>query len=244
MRNDTIKINSGNTLMIAHRGVSGIERENTCPAFLAAGNRSYYGVETDVHVSRDKQFVVIHDESTKRVSLEAVDINVEQSDYAEFKDIVLPDLDGSLVRGDIRIPLLSEYVSICKKYDKKCVLEVKNRFATEDIETMVKQIDALGYIDGMIFISFSWDNCIDLRRLLPDATIQWLTWEDVSADRIEEMVANGFELDIYYKRLNKEAIDLFHSKGIKVNCWTVDDKNDAEALVEMGIDYITTNILE
>ena len=244
MRNDTVKINSGNTLMIAHRGVSGIERENTCPAFLAAGNRSYYGVETDVHVSRDKQFVIIHDESTKRVSLEAVDINVEQSDYAEVKDIVLPDLDGSLVRGDIRIPLLSEYVSICKKYGKKCVLEVKNRFATEDIEAMVKQIEELGYLDGMIFISFSWDNCIDLRRLLPDATIQWLTWKDVSSDRIEEMVEHHFELDIHYKSLNKDVIDLFHSKGIKINCWTVDNKDDAEALVDMGIDYITTNILE
>lgn len=31
--------------IIAHRGVSGLERENTCAAFIAAGNRSYYGME-------------------------------------------------------------------------------------------------------------------------------------------------------------------------------------------------------
>ena len=43
---DTIKINRGNTRMIAHRGVSGLETENSIPAFVAAGNRSYYGVET------------------------------------------------------------------------------------------------------------------------------------------------------------------------------------------------------
>jgi glycerophosphoryl diester phosphodiesterase len=119
---DTIKINKKQALMVAHRGVSGLERENTCPAFVAAGSRSYFGVETDVHVSRDKQFVIIHDESTKRVSNESYDINVETNDYAAVKNLVLPDRDGSTCRQDIRIPLLSEYISICKKYEKKCVL--------------------------------------------------------------------------------------------------------------------------
>lgn len=230
--------------MIAHRGVSGIERENTCPAFLAAGNRSYYGIETDVHVTKDKKFVIIHDETTKRVSLDAVDINVEQSDYDDVADIVLPDLDGSRVRQDIRIPLLSEYVSICKKYGKKCVLEVKNRFERSDIEAMVKEIEKLEYLDGMIFISFSWENCTDLREILPNATIQWLTGNDISEEKMNELVEYGFELDIFFKRLNKEIIDTLHSKGIKVNCWTVDTKEEAEALVEMGIDYITTDIVE
>ena len=41
---DTIKIaNKQHTLMIAHRGASGIERENTLPAFLEAGKRTYFG---------------------------------------------------------------------------------------------------------------------------------------------------------------------------------------------------------
>ena len=37
--------------MVAHRGVSGLERENTCPAFVAAGVKSYWGIETDIHYS-------------------------------------------------------------------------------------------------------------------------------------------------------------------------------------------------
>ena len=77
---DTIKLNK-NVKMIAHRGLSGLERENTYPAFVAAGNRSYYGVETDVHVTKDKKFVIIHDETTARVSQNAVDINVEENNY-------------------------------------------------------------------------------------------------------------------------------------------------------------------
>lgn len=241
---DTVKINKKQTLMIAHRGVSGLERENTCPAFVAAGSRSYFGVETDVHVSRDKQFVIIHDETTKRVSNESYDINVETNDYAAVKNLVLPDRDGSTCRQDIRIPLLAEYVSICKKYDKKCVLEIKNRFDPADLEAMIKVIEELDYIDGMIYISFSWENCVDMRRLLPNSTIQWLTSNEIDEAKMDELVSYGLDLDIFYKRLDKDTIDLLHSKGIKVNCWTVDNKDDAEALVDMGIDFITTNILE
>ena len=82
---NTKKFNSLNTSVIAHRGLSGIERENTCPAFIAAGNRSYFGIETDVHVTKDGQFVIIHDETTERVSLGKYNINVEESDIQLLK---------------------------------------------------------------------------------------------------------------------------------------------------------------
>ena len=47
-----------------------------------------------------------------------------------------------------------------------------------------------------------------------------------------------------YTRLNKDIINKLHDKGILVNCWTCDDKEKAEELVSMGVDFITTNILE
>ena len=50
--NTKLFTDKGNVKMIAHRGVSGLERENTCPAFVAAGVKSYYGIETDVHVKK------------------------------------------------------------------------------------------------------------------------------------------------------------------------------------------------
>lgn len=242
---DTIKINSKNVKMIAHKGLSSLEPENTNPAFVAAGNRSYYGIETDIHVTADERFVVIHDETTARVSLERVDINVEESSYAELEGIVLPDFDGSTVRSDIRIPLLEEYVNICKKYDKKCVLELKNPFERKHIEKLVEEIRGLDYLDGMIYISFSWENCIMLRELLPDAKIQWLiSEEDFGDSDIDALVKNHLDLDIRYSRLTKELVEKLHKAGIEVNCWTCDEKEIGEELVEMGVDYITTNILE
>ena len=62
---NTVKIeNKKGTKFIAHRGLSGLELENTISAFVAAGNRSYQGIETDVHVTSDGKFVVYHDDNT------------------------------------------------------------------------------------------------------------------------------------------------------------------------------------
>ena len=44
--------------MIAHRGLSGLERENSMKAFVAAVNRSFYGTECDIHLTKDKIFVI------------------------------------------------------------------------------------------------------------------------------------------------------------------------------------------
>ena len=58
----------GDCKMIAHRGLSGIKRENTVAAFDLAGEHSYFGIETDVHVTSDNKYVIIHDSLTSRVS--------------------------------------------------------------------------------------------------------------------------------------------------------------------------------
>lgn len=242
---DTVKIDSKTTKMIAHRGVSGLERENTNPAFVAAGNRSYYGIETDVHVSGDGKFVIMHDETTARVSLGAYDINIEESDYSDVENIVLPDLDKSTFRTDIKIPLLKEYIAICKKYDKVCVLEIKNHFDEADLSRMIDEIKETGYIDKVTFISFDLPNCVNTRKLLPDNDVQWLIGDsEITNETADILCENKLNLDIYYKMLNEENINMLHERGVKINCWTCDSKDDAEKLVKLGVDYITSNILE
>ncbi len=241
---DTIKIEGKKVKVIAHRGLSGIERENTYPAFIAAGNRSYFGIETDVHVTKDGKFVIIHDETIKRVSNGAYEIDVEKSNFDEIKDIVLPDRDGSTERRDIKIPLLKDYLKICKKYDKKCVLELKNRFSLKDIKRLVEEIKELDYLENMIFISFSYENCVDLRKLLKDASIQYLIQDFMSEETLKKLLDYDLDLDIYYPKLTKEWVDKLHELGKKVNIWTCDDKHLAESYIEMGVDFVTTNILE
>ena len=79
---DTLKFNKNNVKVIAHRGLSGIETENTNSAFVAAGNRSYWGIETDVHKTVDGVYVVFHDDNTGRVANK--DLVVEEATYKEL----------------------------------------------------------------------------------------------------------------------------------------------------------------
>ena len=243
---DTIKIDSKEVKIIAHRGLSGIERENTCPAFVAACNRSYFGVETDIHVNKEGKFVIMHDSTAERVSLGQCDINIEESDYSVVEGIVLPDLDGKTDRKDIRVPLLVEYIRICKKYDKICVLELKKYFEESDIERLIAEINEEEYLEKILFISTDLDNCINLRNRLPNHEIQWVVGgiQSPVESLIQPLVENRLGLDIYYHKLTKENVAALHSNGIKVNCWTCDTKEDAEKLIELGVDFITTNILE
>ena len=52
----------------AHRGSSGTHPENTIAAFQEAARLPIQGVEFDVHLSKDDEIVVIHDEKIDRTS--------------------------------------------------------------------------------------------------------------------------------------------------------------------------------
>lgn len=238
---DTIKVNHGLTKMVAHRGLSGIEKENTLSAFVAAGNRSYFGIETDVHRTKDGQFVVFHDDTTTRVALDSM--TIEETTFETLRGLRLTDIDGVRGRADLIIPTLDEYIGVCKKYEKACVLELKNHFAPEDIEKILDIIRARDWLNHMIFISFDLPNCTYLKGAHPELTVQFLISE-YSDELLETLKAHKLDLDIEYKALNEENMKALHNAGVTVNCWTVDDKCAAEKLVSWGIDYITSNILE
>lgn len=253
---DTIRFDKKNVQVVAHRGLCGIEPENTVSAFIAAGNRSYYGIECDVHVTKDNKFVVIHDNNTARTAQK--DVNVEEATLAEIRTVMLDNICrlernelGPDVhycdRSDLYVPEMHEYINICKKYGKKCVLEVKNKMEPQYIEKMIEEIKELGYLENVIFIGANIENLIEIRRLLPEQKIQCLVsihYNNYGQDMLDILNKYSFDLDIYYKLLTKEMIDEVHANGHIVNCWTVDEKEEAEKLVEMGVDQITTNILE
>lgn len=239
---NTIKLDSKNVKMIAHRGLSGLEKENTNAAFVAAGNREkYFGIETDVHRTVDGRFVIFHDDNTRRVGLDK--LVIEESTYDTLRKLQLTDIDGKRGRTDLVIPELLEYIRICQKYEKYCVLELKNEFKKEEVFQIVDCIKETGYLDHVIFISFALKNLVALREKYPKQPAQFLLdrWDRTSLDLLTK---HHLGLDIYYKSLTKEIVDQVHGIGQEVNVWTVDTREDGEAMVALGVDYITSNILE
>ena len=209
---------------------------------MAAGNReSYFGIETDVHRTAVGQFVVFHDDNTARVGVDS--LVIEDSSFETLRKLQLTDIDGKRGRSDLLIPTLEEYIGICKKYEKHCVLELKNQFKAADVYKVVAAIDKLGYLEHVTFISFQLKNLVFLRRRYPEQPAQYLLdkWDEGSLDVLKKY---NLGLDIRYTSLTKEIVDQVHAAGLEVNCWTVNTKEDGEALVKMGVDYITTNILE
>lgn len=237
---DTIHVNLPGVKMVAHRGVSGLERENTCAAFVAAGNRSYFGVETDIHRTADGRYIVFHDDNLTRLLGDGR--VVEEMRFDELRALRLTDLDGN-ARGDLLLPTLEEYVHICKKYDKDCVLEIKNHFEPEDIDNVIAIIRGIGWLERTIFISFDLPNMICIRERLPHQRAQYLV-STFGDDLLDILTGHHLDLDIKYSSLSAEQVRACHEAGIQVNVWTVNEAADAERLAGYGVDFITSNILE
>ena len=237
---DTIHVNLPGVKMVAHRGVSGLERENTCAAFVAAGNRSYFGVETDIHRTADGRYIVFHDDNLTRLLGDGR--VVEEICFDELRALRLTDLDGN-ARGDLLLPTLEEYVHICKKYDKDCVLEIKNHFEPEDIDNVIAIIRGIGWLERTIFISFDLPNMICIRERLPQQRAQYLV-STFGDDLLDILTGHHLDLDIKYSSLSAEQVRACHEAGIQVNVWTVNEAADAERLAGYGVDFITSNILE
>lgn len=241
---DTIKMNhNGNVQMIAHRGLSGLEKENTAAAFVAAGNHSYFGIETDVHETADGKLIIIHDDNTKRVA--GCEYIVEQTDFDTLRAIKLLDRKSEQTRADLVMPTLEEYLSICQRYEKTAVLELKNAMKTETILKIVRVIEEMGYLDKTIFISFALSNLIALRKAYPQASIQYIVEQiEDFPTLLETLKEYRLDLDARHTVIKEEMVPQLHDSGIKVNVWTVNTADRAERMQQIGVDFITTNIVE
>ena len=199
--------------MIAHRGLSGMETENTLAAFEAACKRLFYGIETDVHVTKDGKYIIFHDECTGRLCEK--NLIIEETDFEILRSLKFKD-------GISEMPMLSEYLQVISRYKKVAVIELKKSMRESNIEEIIEICKQEYTLDKIIFISFDFENLVD--------------------GLIKSLKEYGFDLDIRYDLLTKENIKEFHESNIAINCWTCDDSQKAEELIGFGVDFITTNI--
>ncbi len=241
--NNTIKLeNKGHTQMIAHRGVCGLEPENTHAAFVAAGNRSYYGIEADVHKTVDGKFVILHDDNTLRMSGD--DMVVGKVTYETLRSLRLKQKDGKLGRTDLRIPSMEEYLEICKYYGKKAILELKDAFTAEDIDEIIRIGESLAYMEDIVVMSFKLNNLLLLKERRPEQTVQYLVEHEIDDALLQELAERNMGIDAFKDRYTEEILKKCRDLGIVTNTWTVNDPETAQKLIDWGIDFITSNILE
>ena len=242
---DTIKIEKGNTLMIAHQGGTVAERGNTIPAFRDMAKRTYFGAECDVRVTGDKKFVIHHNPVTGGDSDREVDIGT--SDLATIREVnIFPgDPNAKYSGNEMKIPTFEEYLEICKGGDKHCIIEIKGPYDREDIENLINIVRDYDYLDKCIFIDFDLEHCKIVRELLPDAKIQWLIAIGQYNDEVLLMMDKyDLDLDINIYEVNQKIVDDAHAHGHLVNLWTCDNAEQAKPLLALGVDYFTTNCLE
>ncbi len=236
---DTVDFDQKDVKIIAHRGLSGLEVENTESAFINAGERSYYGIESDVRKTADGRFVMCHDKTLKRIA--GQDIDVESSTLDYLLSIPLLDKDGEI--GNERLTTLENYISICKQYGKQAVLELKSKFTEEEINNIIAIIVSYDYIDRVTFISFDYNNLRFVKKVLPNQSAMFLS-SKITDEKLNDLVRDKIDVALNHVAISRAHVEKFHNAGLKVNCWTVDGQSKAEWLVDTGIDYITTNILE
>ena len=242
MYSDTIKINTNGAKMIAHRGLSKLELENTKEAFIAAGNRSYYGIETDVRLTKDNKLVVYHDDDLNRLA--KLDKKVIELTLNELQNLVL-DNDFNTVKSTHRFLEFEDYLKICKHYKKVPIIELKNG-QTEDSIKRIYDLTMKYFGDDLnsfVFISFHFDYLLKLKELNNDLKIQFLFGKDFDQN-LELCIKHNFDLDINYGLLTEENYNKIQKTNLKLNIWTMDDPNWVIDKSKYKIDFITSNILE
>lgn len=222
-------------LCIAHRGCHHKCYENTKDAFLYAAKGDYYGIETDIHLTRDKKWIIHHDPTFKSNGKECV-----------IKDEKLETL--------LKLPLdnkwnyqaymltLEEYLEIVKGSGKRPIIEIKPKNPSFfSLRKAVKIIRKYFSLDEVDFIAFYPWPLFKLKFMYrKEVHIQQL-WEHTHPFIKKWAYKHNFGLDAEANCLTKEIVDEFHNKGLKVNAWTVDDKKTLKQLEDIGVDYITTN---
>jgi len=172
-----------------------------------------------------------------------MNVTMEATPWELLREIVLFDTDGTKDRYDLRLPSLENYITICKKYEKHCILELKSVFTEEETAAFIELIRGYDYLDGVTFISFNYDNLLKIRAILPEQSCQFLTGEN-SDEMIARLAADKLDIDIHHASLTEERVKAMHAAGLTINCWTVDTAERGEELAAWGVDQITSNILE
>jgi glycerophosphoryl diester phosphodiesterase len=245
---------AGAPLLVAHRGGAALAPENTLAAFLEAVER--WGadmIELDAHVTRDGEVVVIHDPTVDRTT-DGVG-SVAEMTWAEVRELdagarwrtrdgqapfagqglgiprladVLERLPDTRLNIDAKAPgVAGPLVDLVQRYDAehRVLLAAEHeRLRAEALRRWHGPVGATRHqIAGFMVISrlpwFSFTPRADALQI----PVRWPV-----AGRVRTLLT---------ERVVREA----HRRNVPVHAWTIDDPDEMERLLEMGVDAVQTD---
>lgn len=234
-------VDQSRVLVIAHRGASAENPENTLPSFQAAGEAGPDLIELDYYHSKDGVPVVFHDKTldrtTNAIELFAEnEIPVESLPLKELKRLDAGAWFGAQFAGTT-IPTLEEAIAVIQPRSMT-LIERKHG----DAETCVRLLDRLSLKDQVVVQSFDWDYLTDCRDLDATLVLGALGSDELTEEKIQAAIAIGARVVGWNaKHLTAENIQLAKQRGLRVWAYTVNDAERARELIKDGIDGIITD---
>lgn len=225
-------------LNIAHRGFKGEFPENTMLAFKKAFEIGADGVEFDVHLTKDKELVIIHDEKLNRTT----DMEGLIKDFT-LRELKTANASKLFPAYEEKIPTLEEYFDFIKEYDFLTNVEIKNSIIDypgieEKVYEMIKTYDLK---DKIIISSFNHESLVRVKTIdenikcgVLESSRLYKPWDYVKSLDCEYFHPLNFTV-------NDEVIEKFKENNIGINLWFGISDYDFSQYVKDGITGLITD---
>ncbi|MFE9096840.1 glycerophosphodiester phosphodiesterase [Streptomyces sp. NPDC007264] len=217
-----------NFLTIGHRGVMGVEPENTLRSFVAAERAGLDVIELDLHLSKDRALVIMHDAEVDRTTDGTGPIS--EKTLAELRA-----LDAG--RGE-RVPVLEEVLDAVKA---PLQAEIKDVAAARALADVMGRRDLVGRVEVS---SFHDAALAEIARLVPGVRTALIAGR-YGTDVVERAVDAGATtvcLDI--RRLTLEVVEHARKAELRVFGWVVNTQKHLRLVRALELDGATTDYPE
>ncbi|WP_053372648.1 glycerophosphodiester phosphodiesterase [Paenibacillus sp. FJAT-27812] len=249
-------------LIIAHRGASGYAPENTMAAFEEAEKLGSDFIEYDVQFSKDRELVVIHDDTVDRTTehtgsvdqytlneLKGMDAGISSS--AEEEDKTISSFQEVMDRFAGKMGMLIE-IKDSKLFPgiEEKVAEIVRQYEQRHNYTAFKgngQLQGMAKIknsSGIIIQSYDFDSTRRMHDLLPDIPVAALVHEDqhpLTDETLDELTSYAAYINYTYDLLDEELVQKIHDRNRKVIAWTIQNDSDMERMKKLGVDGVITD---
>ncbi|MBI4737847.1 MAG: glycerophosphodiester phosphodiesterase [candidate division NC10 bacterium] len=226
----------------AHRGGAGLAPENTLAAFRNGMALGADALEMDLHVTRDGEVVVIHDETLERTADgqgNVADLTLEELKGWDAGAKFAPGFQGE------RVPTLREVIALVKAAGNTRIrmdLELKYHpdrpGKPEDFEQRVLEIvRETGFVLRVNVISFHHPSLSKVKALEPRIRTGLLAGgRQAPPDPVA--LVRQYQADYYspsFRHVTAEAVAALHQAGIPIVPWTVNEGAEMRRLMGLGI---------